>query len=104
MVFSKLDKMIKRTNKSKKAEESDAGGDDFVLVDDDETPDSETCTWEECIACIKVSFTSNSSSGPNFDKIKRLEKLDFKVFLLKFGRKSEFFQKTNHKNFRIDIL
>ena len=48
--------MIKRTNKSKKAEESDAGGDDFVLVDDDETPDSETCTWEECIACIKVSF------------------------------------------------
>jgi len=43
------------------AEESDAGGDDFVLVDDDETPDSETCTWEECIACIKNrhSLTSN---------------------------------------------
>ena len=47
--------MIKSSNKSKKAEESDAGGDDFVLVDDDETPDSETCTWEECIACIKVN-------------------------------------------------
>lgn len=26
---------------------------EFVLVTDSETPDSETCTWEECIATIK---------------------------------------------------
>ena len=31
--------------------------DEFVLVDDNETPDSETCTWEECIATIKVYST-----------------------------------------------
>lgn len=29
---------------------------EFVLVTDSETPDSETCTWEECIATIKVIF------------------------------------------------
>ena len=39
-----------------KADDQSDQGDDFVLVDDDETPDSETCTWEECIACIKVRF------------------------------------------------
>ena len=44
--------------KRKKAENESASenGDDFVLVDDDETPDSETCTWEECIASIKVKL------------------------------------------------
>ena len=53
-----LDKKMSKffTKFSKKAEESGGDGDDFVLVDDDETPDSETCTWEECIACIKVSL------------------------------------------------
>jgi len=43
------------------ADDQSDQGDDFVLVDDDETPDSETCTWEECIACIKNrhALTSN---------------------------------------------
>ena len=47
-------KFFKKLND--KADDQSDQGDDFVLVDNDETPDSETCTWEECIACIKVSF------------------------------------------------
>ena len=47
-------KFFKKLNNQ--ADDQSDQGDDFVLVDDDETPDSETCTWEECIACIKVSF------------------------------------------------
>ena len=45
-----------KRNKKNQADDQSDQGDDFVLVDDDETPDSETCTWEECIACIKVSY------------------------------------------------
>ena len=45
-----------KRNKKNQADDQSDQGDDFVLVDDDETPDSETCTWEECIACIKVSL------------------------------------------------
>ena len=47
-------KFFKKLND--KADDQSDQGDDFVLVDNDETPDSETCTWEECIACIKVRF------------------------------------------------
>jgi len=38
------------------ADDFNETGDEFVLVDDQETPDSETCTWEECIASIKVIY------------------------------------------------
>ena len=41
-----------------KADDFNETGDEFVLVDDQETPDSETCTWEECIASIKVRYKS----------------------------------------------
>jgi len=40
-----LDEMGRRDDTDDDAE--------FVLVTDSETPDSETCTWEECIATIK---------------------------------------------------
>jgi len=43
------------------ADDFNETGDEFVLVDDQETPDSETCTWEECIASIKNRHTLNAN-------------------------------------------